>query len=322
MKPIKLVALALTVCSAMATAIPARAGLAAKLMEKRHDAGAFDLTADPATQAKTYVDGTKLGALKGLKRVVISSFQVEFAVENSASTWASAMSKSVATAKSSVMLMGIENPTFQKITDDCYDKLVVDLTAAGIEVLPYEKLQDSENFLIFKSRLRPSAEKVTTQDGKSLYFSPHDMPAYFLNNDGRLGKLSLLATGMTVVHPQNYEPGIAKDLDAAVLRVRMVVDIARQSTSGGIWAASAKVESEAELSIMAEFTSYTLVMPHDGTAVLSLAKHVNSAEQVFEVKGTKGEIMLFTTPEVYTRVVNAHLDATQAMFLSVLKANL
>lgn len=311
-----------TVLITVASAISARAGLAAKLMEKRHDAGAFDLTADPATQTKTYVDGTKLAALKGLKRMVISSFQVEFSVENTASAWASAMGKSAVTAKSDVLLTGVANPTFQKITDDMYDKLVADLTAAGIEVLPYEKLQANENFLIFKSRLHPTAEKMTTQDGKSLYFSPHDMPAYFLNNDKRLAMLSLLSVGMTATHPQNYEPGIAKDLDAAVLRVRMVVDIAKQATSGGMFAASARVSTKVGLSIMAEFTTYTLVTPHNGTTILTLAKHMNSTEQVFDVQGTKGLIVLFATPETYTRAVNAHLGATHAMFMSVMKANL
>ena len=280
MKLKKPFALVLTACCVLATANPAYAGLAAKLKEKSHDAGTFDLAADPATQAKTYVDVSKLTALKGLKRVVISSFQIEFAVEGSASSWASAMGKSAATAKSDVLLIGIENPTFQKITDDMYDKLVADLTAAGIEVLPYETLQGNENFLIFKSRLHPTAEKVTTQDGKSLYFSPHNMPAYFLNNDKRLGMLSLLSVGMTATHPQNYEPGIAKDLDAAVLRVRMVVDIAKQATSGRMFAVPAAVKTKAESSIRAQFTEYMLVTSHNGTAVLSLAKHVNSGGQI------------------------------------------
>ena len=98
-----------------------------------------------------------------------------------------------------------------------------------------------------------------------------------------------------------------------VLRVRMVVDIAKQSTSGGMLAASASVKTKAGLSFLAQFMEYTLVTQHNGTAVLSLAKHVNSGGQAFEMKkardanvdlsafggggNRKVEYVLITTPE-------------------------
>ena len=100
----------------------------------------------------------------------------------------------------------------------------------------------------------------------------------------------------------------------------------------------ASVKTTAQLNIMAEFTDYKFQTPHNGTAVISLSKHLNSAEQIFEMKKAKEadydltllggsntpapDYVLVTTPEKYSKAVGAHLAATQAMFLSVVKENL
>jgi hypothetical protein len=122
----------------------------------------------------------------------------------------------------------------------------------------------------------------------------------------------------------------------------MVVDIARQKTTGGFFHSGSSVKTEAALSIMPEFTEYMFLTPGNGTAVISLEKYVNAAEQIFEIKNpkdaappsfavfggpekgdtAKGVHLLVATPEDYERVVGEHLMAVHAMFMSVIASAL
>ena len=210
-------------------------------------------------------------------------------------------------------------------------------------MLPQEALQSSKSYNAIKPKFKPSPDYLSTQDGISLFYSAHGMPVYFRGNDQRLGKMSGLANAFNVVQPQNYEPGIAKELDAAVLRVRCVVDIAKQTARGGLMG-PASVTTKAELSVMPTFTEFMFITPSGKTAVLTLAKYVNAAESILELKkagksdytvpdlsalggpaGGGGALKvgyaLVTTADDYTRVVRQHLDAVEAMFLSAVKGN-
>jgi hypothetical protein len=119
----------------------------------------------------------------------------------------------------------------------------------------------------------------------------------------------------------------------------MMVDIAKQASSGHhMMGGFASVKTTAQLNIMAQFTDYKFLTPHNGMAIVSLSKHLNSGEQIFEMKKSKetsydlgalggadtskAEYVLITTPETYSKAVTAHLNATHAMFLSVVKENL
>jgi hypothetical protein len=84
----KQLTIAIIVLIAGSISLSTRADLFKDLAEKKRDSvKEFDLSGDPATEAKTFVDGKKLTALKGVKRVAIPNFQVEFSVENSASAF-------------------------------------------------------------------------------------------------------------------------------------------------------------------------------------------------------------------------------------------
>src|ERR1041385_246381 len=314
-------------------------GIFEKMAEKKKDSvKEFDLSGDPAEMAKTFVDGKKLTALKGVKRVAIPNFQVEFAIENSASAFGGGTGGSAA-VNSRVQLIGIDGPVFQKIADDLYDKLVDDVTAAGIEVLPYEKVKENAHYQKMKSKFKETPTKLRTQDGHSLFYSAHGMPVYFFGRDTHVGGFDAIAGALTTVQPQNIEPSIARDLDATLLSVRMMVDIAKQSSSGNhMMGGFASVKTTAQLNIMADFTDYKFVTPHNGQAAVTLSKHLNSGEQIFEMKKAKdvnmdlsavggantekAEYVLITTPETYSKAVSAHLNAAHAMFFSMVKQNL
>jgi hypothetical protein len=298
----------------------------------------YDLAADPAAQAGTYVTGKKLEALHGLKKVAIPSFQVEFTVQNVASAWSSS-TDGVTSSKMKVRLSGPDKAMMQAITDRLYDRVVADLESAGLEVVPFDVVRQNEAYQKFKARHKPSPELMSTQDGKSVFFAPHGMPVYFRSNDERLNALAALGKGGFTVHPQNYEPKIADDLGAAVLRARMVIDIAKQKTGGGYFASGSSVKTQAALSIVPEYTEYMFLTPGSGTATIVLDKEVSAAEQIFEIRKpkeavapslavfggpddgdkVKGVYVIHAAAEDYERVVEAHLGAVHEMFLSQLR---
>jgi hypothetical protein len=227
----------------------------------------------------------------------------------------------------------------QEVTDKLYDKLVADLKAAGLEVVPFDVVRQSENYQKFKERQEPSPVMLGTEEGKSMFFGPHDMPVYFRGDDRRVNPFSLMGKGGFTVHPQNYEPKLADDLGAALLRVRMIIDIAKQKTAGGFFASGSSVKTQAALSVIPEFTEYMFLTPGSGTAVINLSKEVSAAEQIFEIKSpkeaappsfsvfggpddgekSKGVHVFYAPPEDYKRVVEEHLMAVHAMFMSVLE---
>jgi hypothetical protein len=233
------------------------ADLLKSIAEKKKDSvKEFDLAADPAAQSKQFVNSKKVTALKGVKRVAIPNFQVEFAVENSASAFGGG-SGGTASVKSKAMLVGVDGPIFEKIANELYDKLVNDLTAAGIEVLPYDKWKENEHYLKIKSKFKTGPVEMRTQDGRSVFYSAHGQPMYFFGKDTRIGGFDAIGQALTTVQPQNIEPGFARNIEAALLSVRMVVDIAKQSSSGHhLMGGYASVKTAAQLSIMAEFTDY------------------------------------------------------------------
>ena len=111
----------LVLSAAVAAPFLARADLLKNMAEKRKDSvKEFDLSADPAALAPTFVEGRKLTALKGVQRIIIPNFQVEFAIENSASA-SGGGTNGVASVKSRVALLGIEGPVFQKIAEQIFD---------------------------------------------------------------------------------------------------------------------------------------------------------------------------------------------------------
>jgi hypothetical protein len=323
---------------ALALATPVVAGLnplSKKSVQKRKEGGAYDLSKDAASQAREYVKSSKLEGLEGVKRVVIPVFQIEFAVENKTSAVGSG-----ASVKASARLSGVDHPVFEQITNQFYDKVVADLRGLGLEVIPYGTLEHNESYKSMERIFKTSPQLIKTGDGQSLFYSPAGVPIYFGGNLANNDRLGLGATlgNFSTVQPQNIEPGIAKALDAAVLRVRVSVDIAKQHSSGSLMGHSASADTKAQLGLMADFTEFVFIIPGGGRTRIWLGKYINAAEPVLElVKGARSNIdlsafgggastnakyALVTTPEDYTRVVNEHLGVMEAMFLSVIQPSL
>lgn len=249
----------------------------------------FDPAADPAKQAATFLKGSKLTALSGVKRVAISQFRVEFAVENSGKSGSSS-TVGWTSSTSDITLVGVSDELRQAITDQLHDKLVQDLTEAGLEVMPYETLSANDSYKSMEPIFRRTQEPVGMQGGKSIFVGVHGMPFYFTNDDHHLG-LGTALGGFSTVQPQNIEPRIAESLDATVLRVTMAVKFADMKTSGGMFHSSSSVKTSEGLAWVPEQTQFLFVTPDSGKARVALVKTVTMPGDILSLRDTttKGE---------------------------------
>lgn len=244
----------------------------------------FDPAGDPAKQGATFLKASKLTALGGVKRVVISQFRVEFAVENSGKA-SSSSSAGFTSSRSEITLVGINDEVRQAIADELYDQLVKGLTEAGVEVVPYEILSSNERYKSMEPILRRGREPVGMQGGKSVFVGAHDTPYYFTNDDHHLG-LGTALGGFSTVQPQNIEPRIAETLDATVLRATIAVKFAEMDTKGGMFHTSSSVNTSEALALVPEQTTFLFVTPGNGKAKVALAKTVNMPGDAITLRDT------------------------------------
>ena len=260
----------------------------------------FDPAGDPAQQAAAFLKGSKLEALGGAKRVAISQFRVEFMVENSGKS-SSSSSAGWTSSSSEITLVGISDEMRQAITDQLYDRLVQELTDAGVEVVPYETLSADENYKSMERVFKRTQEPVGMQAGKSVFVGPHGMPYYMTNDDKHLG-LGALMGGMSTVQPQNIEPRIAESLQATVLRATMSVKFADVKKSGGMFRMGSSVDTKEALAWVPEQTQFLFVTPDSGKARVTLEKTIMMPNDVLTLQETttKGDKAVQAAANVIT----------------------
>jgi hypothetical protein len=188
--------------------------------------------------------------LKGVKKVFIPSFQVEFITKSSASADSYGFGGKGSTSSISYTLKGLDDAALQTITDTLYADFVGDLKAMGLEVVPWDQLQANPLYLeILKvAEKTPSKQKSRTEPkaGESVVFTPQGMPFYFTLYDQKAGLsalLNLASTGVTNA-PHNIEAHLIDALGATMLKVRLVVgfaDVKAGSSSGTSGSTSGKM---------------------------------------------------------------------------------
>lgn len=249
----------------------------------------FDPTADAASQAAAFLKSSKLTALAGTRRVAISQFRVEFAVENSGKA-SSSSSAGWTSSSSHITLVGVSDEMRQNITDQLHDQLVKKLTEAGLEVLPYETVKADANYRSMERIFRTSQEPVGMQAGKSVFVGAHGMPYYLTNDDKHIG-LGTALGGFSTVQPQNIEPRMAETLDATVLRVTMSVKFADVKASGGMFRMGSSVKTSEGLAWVPDQTAFLFVTPDNGRARVVLDRAAVIGGDAIEIHDvtTKGE---------------------------------
>lgn len=189
---------------------------------------------DAATAGTSLLEANNLKSLKGVKRVAISQFSIEFVTADSVSSETSGFAAAGrARATGFYKLVGVEQPEFQAIVDQLYADLVQALQAQGMEVLTREQLAASPTW----NKLIAGGLPVPVRTDSKIVVAPAGMALYGANrmlaNSGQKGTLASLAalgSGFGGVGEAMDAMHIQKELDgAAVIEVGMRLHFAQLS---------------------------------------------------------------------------------------------
>ena len=213
-------------------------------------------------------------AARGLRQVVIPSFQVEFVTHSGAAS----TSQGLAQSKVSYSLNGPGPAEMQAITDAFYAHFVADLAAAGITVIPLDEAVARSPGLVRLMNMAKPTPYVRGKENRSGFYSPPGMKFYFTPNDGRA---KVFGDTMTTTGSQVPEEMAMKELDAGVMGVRMVVDFAEIQARGrgvlGMRPMTAKVTSKANVALLPVDTQMWVMTPKAKSTPMDLGNRLRYA---------------------------------------------
>ncbi|MCW2393766.1 hypothetical protein [Sphingobium sp. B8D3B] len=222
----------------------------------------FAPTADHAGDAGALVWVNKPGSAKGIKKVIIPFFQVQFVVDSDTSAVAGN-----ASSKMMVKLVGPTSDQMQAITDRLYARLLSDLAAAGLDVVDARQARGYANFAKLQDGGKPSGSKIDGHEGvNSLFFAPSGMTFYFLPTQdiAYTGAGSFGGFSTAMLPPR--EQALMEESGAAVLGFRAVVDFASLTNNNKrspfrMLRSKAKTSAEAGIAIRPIATQLWLMTP-------------------------------------------------------------
>jgi len=196
----------------------------------------FDFSADPATEAKTYIVTTGNMKLKQVKRVAVSSCTIGVVIGKAASGKSSGGTMTWNASTSSPFPGGIPTQRIREAVDNFCDQIEVDLKGAGYEVVPYEELAAIPSYQKFAAKFSRDAQVLeedidlgNQKGGKAvnvvLVVSGKNRP---FPKDIRFPKLST-GTGRAKL---GYEKDMA---GITMLDVFTTLDFAKVDAKGGFW---------------------------------------------------------------------------------------
>ncbi|MBP6008405.1 MAG: hypothetical protein KA740_11970 [Rhodoferax sp.] len=304
---------ALLLCTALAMPVHAGLfdGLSGLVSAKPDEATNIDPSVNPESQLENFieVEGEEDGLLKGIKRVAITQFQIEFMTATSANAFAKSGYGSNTTNANTYVnakLEGVGVADFQKLTDGYYDSLVSSLKTAGIEVVEQALVLGHPDFKEMTSGARSSPSEEDAEAGKGVLVSSRGLPIWFESEDGFIRKASISFGKKEKTDPyQSFgtqmgqisaakgaainEPALMKALDAGSLRVRITVPFMQIKTS--TTSSSAKTFSKGTVQIEKWVSRLSFVAPDTKRVRVRLKKPIVATSDVGELKDvtTSGE---------------------------------
>lgn len=220
----------------------------------------FDLKAAPETQVATYVDIEGADKLKGVRRVVVPQFRIEFQTRAEASAsdgrYLGGGQHASASNSAYVHLKGVDDTLLQKLTDQAYAQFVKELAGQGIEVIGPDTLAGVEEYEPVLRVGKPSGETLETKDSISRFFAPGGGRVYALlrrSDKDRQGFGSSFSTAFADMQKEipRAELALAKKYDAPSLKVLLTMTPARvkagAAAGGGLIGAAVSLMSSSEV---------------------------------------------------------------------------
>lgn len=280
-------------CRLLLLALCATSAMAAEPLET------FDLKGDTLLQAEKFVAVENGDKLKGVKRVVIPSFMVDFVTEAKAATIITGIGV-LTGAPSNVLirLKGADPAKFQDITDELYGQTLAALKQAGVEVVDVSQLKASPTYkeLLEKGEKAPREEEA--KGGKGMYHTAKELPLYYMDEVGFIPKFEIklfgnkpkedvfltmgtkFASGFSAAMVPQLEEKLAKEFDATVMKVRITVLGGQLERDERFWnfSAQADIKAKASGSFAPMVTRFAFIGGNGDKARLSLKEAVTTSE--------------------------------------------
>lgn len=210
--------------------------------------------------AAVALGGTQ-GVLKGARRVAIGSYQVEFVHKGAASASSYRIGESGrANTNVVVSLTGLAPADFQAIADAAYAQTQAELKAAGLELVPQEQVLASATYRKLTEGASAVAE-TRTKDTWSMVHAPSGLKVYG-EGAGSTGGLMALATLGQTMSAAFGQTDFSKELGAAIVNVRLVVNFVDMTSSDRSWfgrsSGESKVSWQIGPSVAPERTSFSV----------------------------------------------------------------
>jgi hypothetical protein len=176
-----------------------------------------ELAPDNVADTVGHFTPTAVASLKGVHRVVVPQFQVEYVTRSQGLTRKERNQVTV--------VYGYKPPSdaaLQAATDKLHDRFVAQLQAAGFEVVPREAMEGAAAWQKLAAGGKPSGVEFKSESGSGRLFVGGARPYYFYPGDQHLGT-SAIGWGFTQAHMS--EQALGTELNAAVVSVRLVVGI-------------------------------------------------------------------------------------------------
>ncbi len=294
-------------------------------------------------------------ALKGIKRVAVPVFAVEFITADNVNAQTSGFG-AAGRASSSLYykLLGVGEPDFQAVTDRLYTQFLADLKSSGVEVVEASQVVAAPNY----RKLVASGSPAPIKSDTTMMMSPPGLGIYGFakmgggnSSSGRsiFGALSDVGAGFAAVGAIGDTVALAAELDASLIEVRMRVNFVQLSDDNkgffGRMASSASASGKAFPSVDNVMVSVqtgplrsTLTLKHslslDTAAFAEVREKATTAGDVAGAVavgllrlaiGSKDshsskELEVVADPVRYKDVVGAGLGSATSMLVARMKA--
>lgn len=251
--------------------------LAATAHAERVDGVPVDAAFKPAERAQTLIDvtGADAGALRGIRRAALSSFQVEFITKGAAGATSREIGRSgSASTNLQITLVGLTPADHQAITDRLHAEFVSDLQAQGIEVVPTERIVAAAAYKKMAATGKPSPTDTRTSNTWSTVYAPQGLAIYGAGSSSNAIGILAGFTALSDASATMFGNGeLATELDAAAITVRMVVNFVDLKSSNSSWfgrtSGTASVSGEVTASVEGG-SSFMAVHRPTGSAMMTL----------------------------------------------------
>ena len=249
----------------------------------------LDPAGDIKAQAEKFVKVDNPEYLPAVKRVVITSYMVDFVTELKYSKSLSGLEAMIG-ADSDVMIkaVGSNKEQLQAITEKFYEQTVEQLKAQGIEVVNQDELAALPEYTeLAATGVTPVPSEQDADAGKGLFFTARGLPLQLIDETQFIPVINLPFTkpkkdnfltfgarfsgGFSAAQAQQIEEKIAKKLGATIMRVRLTVLGGQLTPDTSFWSGG-KVSTRAAASFVDFVSRYAFISPEGNKSRVALGE--------------------------------------------------